>query len=181
MRSCCVLSSEFHRSGAADADGHQSSEQGCAEQGWQWSRMERQTRQSGTASVSKMRRHISHDSELLALRQDVPKVRRGRSSCERVSIFWRQPGAKGRRHEGRGRQRCRCSQKHVGETGHMSSQCPKKKVHTVDDTASNVSSQDTSAVGSYFDFGCVSEGIPELRCAGAEIYLFCWSPKRVCR
>ena len=55
----------------------------------------------------------------------------------------------------------------------MSSQCP-KKVHSVEDvtTASQVSSQDTTtvgAIGSYFDLGSVSGGIPEPRGAGEEI------------
>ena len=61
-----------------------------------------------------------------------------------------------------------------GENGHMSSQCPKKKVHAVEDltTASQVGSQDSTtvgAIGSDFDLGSVSEGIPEPRSAGAKI------------
>ena len=49
-----------------------------------------------------------------------------------------------------------------GESGHMSSQCPKKKVHAVEEstTASQAGSQDTimvGSVGSYFDVGSVSE------------------------
>ena len=51
----------------------------------------------------------------------------------------------------------------TGESGHMSSQCPKKKVHSVEEstTASQAgSSQDTimvGSVGSYFDVGSVRE------------------------
>ena len=61
-----------------------------------------------------------------------------------------------------------------GEKGHLSSQCPKKKVHAVEvlTTASQVGIQDTTMVGasgSYFDLGSVSEGIPESRGAGEEI------------
>ena len=61
-----------------------------------------------------------------------------------------------------------------GENGHLSSQCPKKKVHAVKDltTASQVGSQDTTmvgAIGSYLDHGSMSEGIPEPRGAGEEI------------
>ena len=61
-----------------------------------------------------------------------------------------------------------------GENGHLSSQCPRKKVHAVEDltTASQVGSHDTTmfgAFGSYFDFGSVSERIPESRGAGEEI------------
>ena len=49
-----------------------------------------------------------------------------------------------------------------GESGHMSSQCPRKKVHAVEEstTASQVGSQDTIVVGSvesYLDVGSVSE------------------------
>ena len=55
----------------------------------------------------------------------------------------------------------------------MSSQCPKKKVHAVEDltAASQVGNQDTTMVGngSYFDLGSVSEGIFEPRGAGAKI------------
>ena len=61
-----------------------------------------------------------------------------------------------------------------GENGHLSSQCPKKKVHTVEDltTASQASSQETTtvgAIGSYFDLDSVSEGILVPRGAGEEI------------
>ena len=57
-----------------------------------------------------------------------------------------------------------------GESGHLSSQCPKKKVHAVEDltTSSQLGSQDTTMVG-HFDFGSVSEGIPDPRGAGGEI------------
>ena len=50
-----------------------------------------------------------------------------------------------------------------GESGHLSSQSQKKKVHAVDDSATTVSvagSQETvmvGAIGSYFDLGSVSE------------------------
>ena len=49
-----------------------------------------------------------------------------------------------------------------GESGHMSSQCTKKKVHAGGEstTASQAGSQDTimvGSVGSYFDVGSVSE------------------------
>ena len=48
-----------------------------------------------------------------------------------------------------------------GESGHMSSQCPKKKVHPVEEpTTSRAGSQDTimvGSVGSYFDVGSVSD------------------------
>ena len=53
---------------------------------------------------------------------------------------------------------------------HLSSQCPKKKVHAVDESAATVSvagSQETvmvGAIGSYFDLGSVSEWSLELRC-----------------
>ena len=55
-----------------------------------------------------------------------------------------------------------------GENGHLSSQCPKKKVHSVEEstTASQVGRQDTIMVGSvrsYFDIGSVSEGTLEPR------------------
>ena len=56
-----------------------------------------------------------------------------------------------------------------GESGHVSSQCPKKKVHAVDESAATVSvagSQETvmvGAIGSYFDLGSVSEWRIELR------------------
>ena len=56
-----------------------------------------------------------------------------------------------------------------GESGHLSSQCPKKKVHAVDESAATVSvsgSQETFMVGaivSYFDLGSVSEWSLELR------------------
>ena len=56
----------------------------------------------------------------------------------------------------------------------MSSQCPKKKVHAVEEstTASQVGSQDTilvGSVGSYFDFGSVSEATREPRGADENI------------
>ena len=49
-----------------------------------------------------------------------------------------------------------------GESGHTSSQCPKKKVHSVEKSAteSQAGSQDTimvGSVGSYFDVGSVGE------------------------
>ena len=61
-----------------------------------------------------------------------------------------------------------------GESGHMSSQCPKKKVHAVEEstTASQASSQDTimvGSVGSCFDVGSVSEVTPEPRSTGEKI------------
>ena len=58
------------------------------------------------------------------------------------------------------------------ENDHMSSQCPKKKVHAVEDltAASEVGNQDTTWLdGSYFDLGSVSEGIFEPRGAVAKI------------
>ena len=63
---------------------------------------------------------------------------------------------------------------HCGESGHVSSQCPQKKVHAVEEstTASQAGSQETSMVGpigSYFDLGSVSEGTLEFRGAGEEI------------
>ena len=84
--------------------------------------------------MSKMRKHGSHFSELPSLRQDVPKVRKNRSLGERVSIFGNSaPQGKGRRQDGRRRQKCAGTAKtswNCGENGHMSSQYPKKKVHT---------------------------------------------------
>ena len=61
-----------------------------------------------------------------------------------------------------------------GESGHMSSQCPKKKVHAVEQstTASQAGSQDTimvGSVGSYFDVGSVSEVTLEPRGADEKI------------
>ena len=61
-----------------------------------------------------------------------------------------------------------------GETGHMSSQCPKKKVRAVEEstTASQAGSQDTimvGSVGSYFDVGSVSEVTLEPRGADEKI------------
>ena len=56
-----------------------------------------------------------------------------------------------------------------GESGHLSSQCPKKKVHAVDESAATVSvagSQETvmvGAIGSYFDLVSVSVWSLELR------------------
>ena len=56
-----------------------------------------------------------------------------------------------------------------GESGHLSSQCPKKKVHAVDASAATVNvagSQETvmvGAIGSYFDLVSVSEWSLELR------------------
>ena len=61
-----------------------------------------------------------------------------------------------------------------GESGHMSSQCPKKNVHAVEEstTASQAGSQDTimvGSVGSYFDVGSVSEVTIEPRSADEEV------------
>ena len=61
-----------------------------------------------------------------------------------------------------------------GESGHMSSQCTKKKVHAVEEstTASQVCSQDTimvGSVGSYSDVGSGSEVTLEPRCADEKI------------
>ena len=62
-----------------------------------------------------------------------------------------------------------------GESGHMSSQCPKKKVHSVEEstTASQAgSSRDTimvGSVGSYFDVDSVSEVTLEPRGADEKI------------
>ena len=61
-----------------------------------------------------------------------------------------------------------------GESGHMSSQCPKKKVHAVEEstTASQAGSQDTIMVGSVescFDVGSVIEVTLEPRGAGEKI------------
>ena len=60
------------------------------------------------------------------------------------------------------------------EFGHMSSQCPKKKVRAVEEstTASQAGSQDTIMVGSvgrYFDVGSVSEVILDVRGADEKI------------
>ena len=57
----------------------------------------------------------------------------------------------------------------------MSSQCPKKKVHAVEEsstTASQAGSQDTimvGSIGSYFDVGSVSEATLEPRGADEKI------------
>ena len=61
-----------------------------------------------------------------------------------------------------------------GESGHMSSQCPKKKVHAVEEStiASQAGSQDTivvGSVGSYFDVDSVSEVTLEPRCADEKV------------
>ena len=61
-----------------------------------------------------------------------------------------------------------------GENGHLSSQCPMKKVHAVDESAATVSvaGQETvmvGAIGSYFDLGSVSEWSLELRCENEGI------------
>ena len=61
-----------------------------------------------------------------------------------------------------------------GETGHRSSQCPKKKVHAVEEstTISQVGSQDTmmfGSVGSYCDVGSVSEVTLQPRGADEKI------------
>ena len=71
-----------------------------------------------------------------------------------VSIFWNSSAQGGQGwSEGQGRwQRCECSKIcwSCGESGEMSSQCPKKKVHAVEEstTASQAGSQDTIMVGS---------------------------------
>ena len=62
-----------------------------------------------------------------------------------------------------------------GESGHMSLQCPKKKVHSVEEstTASQAGSQDTimvGSVGSNFDVGSVSEVALEPRGADVKIW-----------
>ena len=62
-----------------------------------------------------------------------------------------------------------------GESGHMSSQCTKKKVHVVEEsstTASQAGSQDTimvGSIGSYFDVGSMSEWTLEPRGADEKI------------
>ena len=61
-----------------------------------------------------------------------------------------------------------------GENEHLSSQCPKKKVHAGGSliTASQEGSQDTTmvgAVGSFLGLGSLIEGIPERRGASAKI------------
>ena len=143
----------------------------------------RQTRQSTTASMSKMRKHRSHFSELPPLRQDVPK------SAEK-SVTWRMRVDLLEHRSPRQREAARRAREAIvqvqsvntcwscGETGHKSSQrfffTKKRKAHAVDDvtTASQVGSQDTTMVGasgSCFDFGSMSEGIPEPRSAGAKI------------
>ena len=77
----------------------------------QGSKRRRQTKQSGIASMSKMRKHGSHFRELPSLRQDVQKVRNSRSPGESVSIFWNSEAqGKGGRQVGQGRQECRHSQ-----------------------------------------------------------------------
>ena len=62
----------------------------------------------------------------------------------------------------------------AAKNGHLSSQCPKKKVHAMEEstTASQVGSHHTimvGPVGSYFDVGSVSEGTREPRSAGEKI------------
>ena len=66
----------------------------------------------------------------------------------------------------------------------MSTECPQKKVHVEDvqTTAIHVGSQDTTmvgAIGSHYDLGSVSAGIPDQVCWCGD--LFCWSPKRMCK
>ena len=61
-----------------------------------------------------------------------------------------------------------------GESGHMSLQCPKKKVHAVEEstTASQAGSQDTimvGSIGSYFGVGSVIEVTLEPRGADEKI------------
>ena len=58
------------------------------------------------------------------------------------------------------------------ESGHMSSQCPKKKVHSVEESTTAAGSQDTimvGSVGSFFDVGSVSEVTLEPRGADDKI------------
>ena len=55
----------------------------------------------------------------------------------------------------------------VEKSGHLSSQCPKKKVHAVEDLTTATTMVGT--IGSYVDLGIVSEGIPGPRGAGEEI------------
>ena len=81
--------------------------------------------------------------------------------AKRVSIFWNSSAQGQGWSEGQGRwQRCTCCQDLLELW--RSSQCPKKKVHAVEEstTASQAGSQDTimvGPVGSYFDVGSVSE------------------------
>ena len=88
-----------------------------------------------------------------------------------------QPKAKGGGKKGKGGKGASAVKTfwNCGESGHMSSQCPKKKVHAMEEctTASQAgSSQDTikvGAIGSHFDLGSVSEGTLELRGADEKI------------
>ena len=87
-----------------------------------------------------------------------------------------QPRAKGSR-KGKGGGKSAIAVKtcwNCGESGHMSSQCPKKKVHRVEEstTASQAGSQDTimvGSVGSCFDVGSGSEVTIEPRAADEKI------------
>ena len=87
-----------------------------------------------------------------------------------------QPKAKGGGQKGKGGKGATAAKTcwNCGESGHVSSECPKKKVHAVEEstTASQVGSQDTSmvgSVGSYFDFGSESEVTLQPRCADEKI------------
>ena len=119
-----------------------------------------QTSQSNAASMSEMRKHRSHLSNLptSTSRAEVekPVIRRARVDLlEHRSTRQRKVVRRARE----ARVQAQPQRVGIGETAHLSSQCPKKKVHAVEDliTGSSQGTTMVGAIGSYIDFGSVSE------------------------
>ena len=113
----------------------------------------------------RLSKHVPGAETLITLLQTVLTLTKRAENVERL-VIWSgtpQPKAKGGQ-KGKGGGKGANAVKTCwicGESGHMSSQCPKKMVHAVEEstTASQAGSPDTivvGSVGSYFDVGSVS-------------------------
>ena len=177
-RSGCDFSCDCRCSVTADTDGHWSSGHGEIRQGWQgieksWQRYK--------ISLSK---HVPGAQTQITLLQTVLTLTKRAENVEMLVIWQvsvdllelRSPKAKGGQ-KGKGGGKGANAAKtcwNCGESGRMSSQYPKKKVHAVEEstTADQAGSQDTimvGSVGSFFGVGSVSEVTLEPRGADENI------------
>ena len=132
----------------------------------------------------RLSKHVPGAETRITLLQTVLTLTKRAENVERLVVWQvcvdllelRSPKAKGGQ-KGKGGGKGASAAKtcwNCGESGHMSSQCSKKKVHVVEEstTASQAGSQDTIMVGSverYFDVGSVSQVTLEPRSADEKI------------
>ena len=131
----------------------------------------------------RLSKHVPGAETLITLLQTALTLTRRAENVERL-VIWQVCRSSGTpQPKANGGQKCKGGGKganaaktcwNCGENVHMSSQCPMKKVHSVEasTTASRAGSHDTimvGSVGSYFDVGSVSEVTLEPRGADWKI------------